>query len=153
MPACVIVCEKTGSWAAAIRREPGNRGLLIRETRSLADCWVEVAVSPESLVAVEATRANLATLVSGLLQLSRQHPHARAVVLAARSMRRCEWIVREASAAHVLFSTRQIGILVRLAHRHLTERQRASSQLDEDLRALIFKRLPWGRRASSSPET
>lgn len=149
MSARLIVCEKTGRWAAAMRREPSGRGLPIRETCTLDDCWTELAASPESLVAVEATPANLQPLVERLMLMDRWYPQARVVALGMRPMQRCEWVLREAGAVDALFTTRYVGRLIRIAARHLAARQTAAGPDAGDAwRTLILNRLPWGRFAS-----
>ncbi len=55
MRAEVIACEKTGAWAVALRRCLEGIDVRIRETRSLADRWSELAARPASLLALEMT--------------------------------------------------------------------------------------------------
>ena len=62
-PARLIVCERTGRWAVALRRELADAGVRVWETRTLADCWNELAESPASFVVLE-----LGGDVAGLLR-------------------------------------------------------------------------------------
>ena len=42
----LIVCERTGRWAVALRAELAGAGVRVWETRLLDDCWNEMAKSP-----------------------------------------------------------------------------------------------------------
>ena len=61
VPAHLIVCEPSGRWAVALRRELGPSARVF-ETRSVAECWERLARSPGSFVVVEATAGNLEPL-------------------------------------------------------------------------------------------
>ena len=52
----LIVCERTGRWAVALRRELAEAGVRVWETRTLADCRDELVENPASF-AVDRTRA------------------------------------------------------------------------------------------------
>ena len=62
-PARLLVCERTGCWAVALRRELAEAGVRVWETRTLADCFEELAESPASFVVLE-----LGGDVAGLLR-------------------------------------------------------------------------------------
>ena len=49
----LIVCEHSGRWAVALRRELAEAGVRVWETRTLADCRKELAASPASFVVLE----------------------------------------------------------------------------------------------------
>jgi len=135
----LIVCEKTGQWAAAIRRAELDLGVRIYETRSLAECWEELAASPASFLALELSATDVEPLLTKLMSLGWSHPAARAAVLAPRGQEPYEWVLREAGAVHVVFSPRQAASILRLAKQHL-----ASAPLQErTLRELIWASLPW----------
>ncbi|MBC8868552.1 MAG: hypothetical protein H8E44_04005 [Planctomycetes bacterium] len=138
----ILVCEKTGSWAAALRRVLSSTQHRVRETRSLAECWRELEQGPASLVALELTRENGEALVRRLLDLSRCFPRARAIVLGRRVLEPFEGLVREAGAAHVLLSPRGVSGAARLIERHMAQAPR--EQLT--FRQSIWSRLPWGNQ-------
>ena len=138
-PARVIVCEKTGRWASALRRVLSRAGTRVWETRSLAECWEELARSPASLLALELTPHNDEALLRRLLDLTRRFPAARAIVLGERGLERYGWAVREAGAAHAVFATRHLPAAARLIERHLAR----APQPPGTLRAAVWQRLPW----------
>lgn len=134
-----IVCEKTGQWSVAIRRAELDLGVRVCETRSLAECWEELAASPASFLALELRAGAVETVLTNLIGLDRGYPAARAAILAPRSQASYEWLLREAGAVHAVFSPRQITSVLRLAKRHLA---RVPAQ-ERALREMIWARLPW----------
>ena len=82
-PARLIVCERTGRWAVALRRELADAGVRVWETRTLADCWSELAESPASFVVLE-LRGDVAGLLALLARQPREFPLARVAVVADR---------------------------------------------------------------------
>ena len=141
-PALVIVCERRGTWAAALRRELADAGVRIRETRSLADCWAALAESPASLAVVELTPAGAAALLERMAWLGRDFPRARAAVVADRSLAGYEWLLREAGAVHFVVSPRRLAPLGRLACRHLAE----APAPKQDFIERLWASLPWKPR-------
>lgn len=135
----IIVCEKTGSWAAALRRALSPTRHRVHETRSLAECRRELAQSPASLIAVEVTMENCETLLERLLDLTRRFPKARAITFGSRALKPLECLVREAGATDVLLSPRRIADAARLIERHVA--QATGDQLP--FRQAIWNRLPW----------
>jgi hypothetical protein len=135
----LIVCERTGRWAVALRRELADVGVRVWETRSLADCRDELVENPASFAVIELGR-NTAGLLRLLASQSRRFPAARLAVVADRSQADFEWLMREAGAVHFLCSPRQIGLLARLACRHLAQAPAPQQSLTER----IWSSLPWG---------
>lgn len=140
-PPRLIVCERTGQWAAAIGRLLGAAGPRVLETRSLAECWGTLRARPASFVILELTRGNFGPLLDGLAWFGRELPLAAAAVVAERSLAASEWIVREAGAIHFVTSPRSVEGLARAARRHLQQAPRLRPSLAEQ----IWARLPWGR--------
>lgn len=138
----VIVCERTGKWATALERHlpPAVR---LRQTRSLGECVGVLATAPASLLALEVTRENLASLLSVLGDLGHKFPLARALVLADRGWERYQWLFREAGAVHFSVSPRESEALARLARRHLGR----ITPPREDLATQIWDALPWNEVA------
>ena len=138
-PARLIVCERTGKWAVALRRASTAVALRVYETRSTEECQEEVAASPDSFVAVEATAANLARIAGWLNDVRLQFPRCRLVVLGSRGMESCQWLLREAGAAHVIHSSRQSGEVIRMALRQL----RSAATRPRSVHQQVWERLPW----------
>lgn len=114
---CTIVCERSGQWAAGLRRHLPPE-IRLRETRGLADCRSELAAAPASLVVVEVTAANLDAALELLADAGRRFPLARVVAVAQRGSEFYEWLLREAGAIHFTTSPRAADVLARLAVRH-----------------------------------
>lgn len=138
-PPRLIVCERHGDWAAALRRELADSPLPIVETRSLPDAWQRLAESPSSIVVAELTRANAASLVERLARLERDYPLARAAVVARRELAHHEFLVREAGAVHFVASLRRLRPMAELVCRHLAQAPVAPRDFFER----IWAALPW----------
>jgi hypothetical protein len=136
-PARVIVCERTGKWAVALRRTLAG----VCETRSIPECWDMLARCPASMVVVELSRANLEPLLARMAIFERECPLSRIAVVADRGFRACEWLFREAGAVHFLTSPRELAPLARAIRRHLDQAPAPQQSLAEE----IWARLPWGR--------
>jgi hypothetical protein len=134
----LIVCEKTGRWARLFRRAQGV-GEVVSEARSLAQSGRLLAESPASLVAVEATPANLEVVVASLADWTRTVPAARFLALTSPADASFGLLLREAGALDVLCSASQVPAAARLARGHLARAPR------EELswRDAILARLPW----------
>jgi hypothetical protein len=139
----VIVCEKTGRWAIALRRALNDPPEHISETRSFQACWLELEQHPASLVALEFFPDDLETLLRRMMGLQRRYRRARVVVLGERGSEHCEWVLREAGAVHVLFSPRSLVATARLVKRHIDSVPPAEFDIGEDVR----RRLALARRA------
>jgi DNA-binding response OmpR family regulator len=135
----VIVCEKTGRWATALRRAFHGLQLRVVETRSLAECWRELEQSPASLVALEFVAGNRETLLRRLLDLRSRYRRAQAIVLAERGLEPLEWVLREAGAVDVVFSPRSLAPTARLAQRYV----QSVPPADIDIREAVWRRLPF----------
>jgi len=140
LPAGVIVCEQTGRWAVALRRELAEADVRIRESRSLAECWELLAESPGGFVVVELSAGRVDGLLRRMARLERDFPLARVAVVADRSSAQYEWLVREAGAVHFTVSTGRLGPVARLACRHLADVPSPSRTTKQE----IWARLPWG---------
>lgn len=140
----VIVCERSGRWAAALRRGLA-RELLLRETRSLAECEAELREAGGSFLVVELTATNPGGVLELLARVGTEHRWARAAVVAERSLAECEWAMREAGAIHFATSPRKASELARLAERHVALVPRPK----RSLAAQVWDSLPWPEAASS----
>lgn len=134
----LLVCEQTGCWAVALRRELPD-GVRLRETRSLTECWDTLAEYPASFVIVEATRANLDPLLRRLARGERDFSEARVAVVASRDMAAHQWLLREAGAVAVVTSPRRLRGLAATACRHMAEAPGVPQSAIER----ICSGLPW----------
>lgn len=139
VPARLIVCERTGRWAVALRRELAASGVRVWETRTLDDCFAELAASPASFVVLE-LGGDVAELLNCLVRLSREFPAARQAVVADRPLAGYEWLMREAGAVHFVCSPRRVGPLAQLACRRLAQ----VPPLQQSFTERIWANLPWG---------
>jgi hypothetical protein len=135
-----LICERSGRWAVALRGvgQPGDPR--VWETRSPEDCWRELEASPHSIVAVEATIANVESLVRWMKRVESGFPRAHVIVLAQRGLESGQWLLREAGARHVVFSPRDLRGVARMVRRHLA----AMPADDDSTRQRIWRQLPWG---------
>jgi len=136
-----LVCEKTGSWAVALRREPESWGTRIWETRSLGECWEMLDRWGGSFVVAELTDTNLGGLLERLVRLQQDFPLARLAVVAPRSLSGYEPLVCEAGAVWFAGSPRQLGPLAAVAQRHL----RQAIGGPQGVAAQVWAGLPWGK--------
>lgn len=143
VPARLIVCERTGRWAVALRRELADAGVRVWETRTLADCWNELVESPASFVVLE-LGGDVAELLRRIARQPSEFPMARLAVVADRSLAAYQWLMREAGAVHFVCSPRRVGPLAQLACRHLLQVPPPQQSLTER----IWASLPWGERGA-----
>jgi hypothetical protein len=137
-PAELIVCEQTGRWAVALRRELGE-AVAVRETRNLSECWDSLSQCPAGFVVVEATAGNLDTLLRRLGRLERDFPLARVAAVAPRNLAEYEWLLREAGAIAFAASPRRLGPLADLIRNHLVKAPRPPQGVVRQ----IWASLPW----------
>ncbi len=140
MPAArCILCERTGTWAIALRPSLQRAGHRVYETRSLDACWGEIVASPASIAGIEVTADNLEQVVAWMCRLRTAFSTARVIALGHRGLESCQWVLREAGAAHVVFSPREAPEVVRVVLRHLG----AAPEKDATDRERVWHRLPW----------
>ena len=142
-PPRLIVCESTGRWAVALRRDLAEPWPL-SETRSVAECWELLAKVPASFVVVEVTSAHLQTLLDRMAWWERDFPLARLAAVADQESAPYQWLLREAGAVHVALSCRHLRPLVDLALRHLGQIPLPQRTLVEQ----IWAGLPWATGSS-----
>ena len=139
MTARLILCEKTGRWAAAFRRAAAAGELPIRETRSLEQLERELEQLPSSVAAIEINSASAARIGSQLAGWRVRFSAARFVLLAETDVAASEPELREAGACHVVYSSRDLAATVELIRRHLARAPRPELSLEDS----ILASLPW----------
>jgi len=135
----LIVCERSGRWAVALRRELAEAGVRVWETRSLPECRSLLAESPCSFVILELTSAVAEELLQYMTRLERDFPRTKAAVVAARGLAEHQWLMRESGAVHFTCSPRRLAPLAETACRHLAQAPVAQQSLVER----IWASLPW----------
>ena len=115
----VMICEKTGVWANAMRRLISDLPLPVMETRTLASCLQTGDHTKVVFLMVEVHRVMLDDFIPWSFEVRRRWGPLPWVVVTSREMRRSQWLLREAGATHVVFSPRQMGEVVRILRRHL----------------------------------
>lgn len=136
---CLIVCERHGQWAAALRSLiPEVAGRLV-ETRSQIATEEALAANPQCFVAVQVDSDEWDGVVSFLQQASQRYPRARFAVLLDCVAGGQEILFREAGAIEVIHSVLDLPRLAKLACRH-ADRQ-ASGELS--LQRFVQARMPW----------
>ena len=140
MAARLMIAERSGGWAAAIRIELAETGVRLWEAGPRPKLPLLLAETPASFLVLELTVKNPPRLLDVLAQMQRGWPDARAAVVADRSLAQWEWLMREAGAVHFLTSPRKLAPLVELACRHLA----AAPTPQQTLPERIWSSLPWG---------
>jgi hypothetical protein len=140
VPARLIVCERTGRWAATLRRELASSGVRVWETRTLDGCFEELTASPASFAVLELS-GDLSELLRHLARQRREFPAARSAVVAERRQAGYEWLLREAGVVHFLCSPRRAGLLGQMAYRHLVQ----TPPVQQSITDRIWSSLPWSR--------
>jgi hypothetical protein len=147
----ILVCERNGHWAVALRRALRRTRQRVHETRSFAECRQELARSEASFVAWELVPGSDELMLRRLLELRRDFPRACVAVLARRGLESFQWVLRAAGACHVVFSPRDAASVARLVERHVAE----TAEEDLTFREAVWRRLPWKSPLPTSrePET
>ena len=140
MTARLIIAERSGFWAAALRIELQETGVRLWEAGPRPALPDLLAESPASFLILELTAGNAAWTVDALEQLEFRWPDVRAAIVAHRNLAEYEWLLREAGAMHFLTSPRRLAPLVDLACRHLA----AAPTPKQTLSDRIWATLPWG---------
>ena len=135
----LIICERESQFAPALRRELANNASLVVETRSLAGSEAALAESPESLAVIEATAANLASVVDFLVRLRERYPRASVAVVLNCITINDESLFNEAGAIAVVRSVLEAPAIARLAERKFA----AASKSELSLPEFVAQRLPW----------
>ena len=157
MPASqVIVLERDGHWAAALRQEfaharqhklrsdssPASReAARVIEIRSWDECWQRLAQEPAALVAAELPDTNPDSVLASLSRMDRQFPEAAMLILTNRRLVPFRRLLREAGALHFVTSPRRLEGVVEIVLRRCARLPAATGsagRLDE-----ILADLPW----------
>ncbi len=134
----VILCERTGTWATAVRRYLRD-DVAVSQVGSLAECREQANGLPACLLVVELTAQNLAELLGLIDEVAGGPPSARLLVLARDELIELAPLLREAGATHVFDSPRRLEGLRPIVMNHF----RATQSRQTDVFQRIWDTLPW----------
>jgi hypothetical protein len=134
-----IVCESTSRWTVAMRWGLADRKVQVHQTTSLDGCLATLADAAGSVVALEVAMFGVEAALRSIRDLRETFPGSPVIALVDSD---CpyEAILREAGAAHVLASRREIPAAARFVKRCL---DKAEVQ-PESYRDRVWSRMPWG---------
>jgi hypothetical protein len=142
----IIVCETSGRWGAALRRELPS-GMLLVETRSLHELWEQLEEFPAAIVALELTADKREPVLSALVRIGRLFPNALSLVFAERSLASWEDAVREAGAIHFIVSPRRLDEMGEIVRRRMMDVSHHAAVAAEgetiSIEQRIVASLPW----------
>jgi len=135
-----IVCERSGKWAAALRREPSVGEDSVIEVRHTDELRAALDATPWATVVVVELRLDaLADALDAIADVEQSEQRLLPVAVAEAELGEIEAVAREAGAVHFLTSPRRIAELVTLGQRHQA-RVPAPAQT---LRERVLAELPW----------
>ncbi len=137
--AALIVCEKSGHWALALRRSRRMDPKCLVETRSQQECLEVLADYPYSFVVAEVTLSNITSVYKLFAQIHQLFPHAAVAAAFRPDCRSFEYMLREAGAVHVIFSILSVDSVANMARRHLATTPMPELSWQEQ----IMSQLPW----------
>ena len=140
-PGRLVVCERTGRWAVALRRELAGVGLRVWESRSMADSGTLLGESPASFVVLELSVSKIEETLDFIRNWQAEFPLFRFAMVADRDLATYKWFMHEAGAVDFICSVRRIGALAQTACRHLAQ----VPPLPQSLTERIWANLPWGK--------
>ena len=142
-PPALILLERSGRWAASLRRQGMVDRLALVEARSLAELDELASSCPQALIGLELTSTSAERVLAWL----GRKPHAareKSSGFAERCLRPYELLCREAGAVHFIASELELFSLPAIFDRYLS--QPVFAKLDEAKQPLadrIRSRLPW----------
>lgn len=141
-----LVCERSGSWAAAWRERlpPGAPRLI--ECRLWSEVETHLGEAPASLVCLEARGVPAAEFVSRLATLARHYPLARAIVLADPTTAPAAWAWWDVGVAAVALGPWDLDAVTPVLTRHFAQ----GVEWDESWRTAWWRRLPWQAATSGT---
>lgn len=135
----IIVCEKTGRWAAALRCMPQLASVSICEVRMLNECSARLRESPASVLVIETVGDRVTDLCRWLAEQTDRFADMRCVIVVSSPDRPAEAVLRTAGAHHVVGNVVELNRLAHWITRHIAQApsHRAS------VRQWTWARLPW----------
>ncbi len=133
-PTRLLVWEKSGRWAASLRRELGEattRPIEIRSSRMLKD---ELGERPYSFVLIEAREDNAHRVLDALVHLGDHYPQAMLAVACEQVAPQYHDRFREAGAMDVILSVKDTPRIARVYLRfieHVKKRGTGNDRLTQ----------------------
>ena len=142
---CLILSERTGSWARLFRKALADvagetRGVMIRETRSIAECRESLNQWPASVVGIELASSNLDAAMEFMAEVATRFRAARILALASHEQRAYEGLARELGAVGFIASPQAVRLEAEWISRRLAGTSRPETNITDRIRA----ELPWG---------
>lgn len=142
--ATITVYERSPRWALAVRQS--SLGTKIVELRVLDDIIPAMQGNRFGILLLEVAPKRAPQIVSLLVRLQTEFPHVMTIACVAAASPRWEALLREAGAALVVASPRQLLRVVPWMTRHL---QRAPIP-KLNLREQLWSQLPWPEAAATA---
>ena len=144
-----ILCERDGSWAAALRvtaaRAADGFAVIPRlaEVRSLEELAARLQIRSDGLAMIEVRRATLRPVLAWLAEARNRYSAARFVALIERQLDRQDVVdaLLEAGSDDIACSPRHLQHLLSLAKQHAAIRSAMSRH--ESMAAWARSELPW----------
>ena len=136
----LIVCERDAYWGPAWRRELAGGNVRVCETRLWDEARTELARWRWAALAVEFRKETAERMAADLAELLRSTSGVVAVAMARRGLEAAEWLAREAGAACLTTSPRQLRPAAQLVRRHGD----LAPPMKMSWKEQIWTRLPWG---------
>ena len=163
-----LVCERSGRWAGALRtvlaRRESDAGVNHRvyESRSLSELDDQTDRSPISIRLLETTRQNLADALAHFVAAGIRFPATPLVALvdsesfrspasspaASSDLQSAVDALREAGAAEVIYSPRQIDLVINFGLRHFSRcaKTAALTAESQSIHDWAWSLVPWQER-------
>jgi hypothetical protein len=150
-----IVCDRSNRWAAALRvalaRQPWQSGgtVAVHQLRGLDELSAELVKFPKGLALIETTSKNFDATLTWLSAATRRTRHSAIIALLDNSVTSRADVadaLREAGAAEVAYSPRELQPALRLAMQHFSKIQVGEGlqiQADQPLADWAWSLLPW----------
>jgi hypothetical protein len=135
----LIICEKRGIWAAALRWHQKSHRISMLGTRSLMDARSELQRAPDSVAALEATTASVEGVLRLLLESRLAWPRSRIIVLLTNEVAGFDELCWESGAALVVVSPRRLDLVMRFVQKCLAMQE----PLEMTMRERVWTELPW----------
>lgn len=155
-----IVCERSGRWAAALRVALRRSSWLtsavprLYEVRQLGEMTERLDTRPDAIALVEVQPTSLGDVLDWLTRSRRELRQAhfaalldRSAALHPRDRKSVIDVLREAGAAEVITSPRQLAAVLALGQRHAALRAVESGRLmpGMSMAEWAWSSLPWQR--------
>jgi len=141
-----IVCESTSRWTVAMRWGLSDSKVWVHQTSSLESCLAMLEQANGSVVAIEIAMFGVEAALRTIRDIGECFPGSCVIALADAD-RTHEALLREAGAAHVVPSPRELRSAVRLVKRCLAAAETRPASYRDD----VWSRMPWGHHTSPQP--